>query len=180
MEIKQLKFKKWRKVIYIILYAIVLVCLEIMVRRNNTLLPICIPWMYDYVLMLFLPFGIASVKKWLFNSHKKFFDIYEVIFLKTIQFIILIPSIVFLPNKFIPIDEPTSCCGTISSIDSLKITRTRSSIRYYVKIKLIGDDYSFWYDLGKEIKPLGTKCDLTVRRGLFGLRFVEKVDFPME
>ena len=45
---------------------------------------------------------------------------------------------------------------------------------------LDNEDISFWYDTYKETKPLGTKCIMNIKRGFFGLRYADNVDFLVE
>ena len=145
----------------------------------DTLLPVCIPWMYyEYVVLgvCSLPFVVNPIRKRFLHKKKPVSDSYG---LKIAMILIIVPAIIFLPNRYIPIEPGTEYQGETISQTSVPATKSPSSILNYVKIELNQKD-SFWYSLKKESKPLGSKCIVTVRRGIFGMRYVENVDFLAE
>ena len=147
----------------------------------DTLLPVCIPWMYYLYIVVggvfLLSFVVNPIRKHFLHKKKSISDSYE---LKIIMILIIVPAIIFLPNRYIPIESGTEYQGEIVSQTSFSGTKSTSSKRNYVKIKLNQEDTSFWYSLNKESKPLGSKCIVTVRRGIFGMRYVENVVFLVE
>ena len=162
-----------------------LVFLQIKAEKSarDTLLPICIPWMYSYLvlgLLLMLPILVAPCKK-LFGKKPKNCNInHETFMLKAVVLLIIVSAIVFIPNRYIPIRPKSECQGIVVDKTSVVFNKTPSFYRNYVKIQLDGENISFWYCLNKNSKPLGSKCLISVRRGIFGMRYVEKADFLVE
>ena len=145
----------------------------------DTLLPVCIPWMYHHHVVLgvfLLSFVVNPIRKHFLHKKKPISDSYE---FKIAMVLIIVPAIVFLPNRYIPIEPGTEYQGETISQTSVSVT-TPSCKRIYVKIKLNQEDTSFWYCLYQDSKPLGSKCIVTVRRGIFGMRYVENVVFLVE
>ena len=168
---------------FILLMAVIalVVYLEVLVQHSYTLLPICIPWMYDIIGANFVSILLALIKIFLRKTSEGFWDVWGTYLLKTLLCFILIPALILLPNKYLPstilVKEKY---GVVIDLTSVTTNKSPSSKKYYVKIKLDNEDISFWYDIHKETKPLGTKCILSVQKGFFGLRFVENVDFLVE
>ena len=171
----------WVDFISLMAVIALVVDLEILVQHSYTLLPICIPWMYDKIGMITFSGLCALIKKYLGKSSDGFSDIWCVCFVKVSLCFILIPALVFLPNKYLPstilVKEKY---GVVIDLDSVTTNKSPSSKNYYVKIKLDNEDVSFWYDTYKETKPLGTKCIMNIKRGFFGLRYADNVDFLVE
>ena len=151
----------------------------------NTLLSICIPWMYyQFVLLLF--FIVLEVFRDYYNKPKKprrknknrrvlsyTFSI------KCIAAIIIIPALFFLPNRYFKIEPEIEYEGCVVDQTEWKLSKT-ASWDNYVKIKIDDSNASFWCDLGKESWPIGTKCIISARKGIFGMRYVENVRFLIE
>ena len=115
------------------------------------------------------------------KTSEGFWDVWGTYLLKTSLCFILIPALILLPNKYLPstilVKEKY---GVVIDLASIKINKSTSSRKNYVKIKLDNEDISFWYDTYKETKPLGTKCIMNIKRGFFGLRYAYNVDFLVE
>lgn len=110
----------------------------------NTLLSICIPWMY---------YRIAAI--------------------------IIIPALFFLPNRYFKIEPEIEYEGCVVDQTEWKLSKT-ASWDNYVKIKIDDSNTSFWCCMGKESWPIGTKCIISARKGIFGMRYVENVRFLIE
>lgn len=166
-----------------ILFIVLFTGLEASVRKSNMLLPICIPWMYDYEVLFAVSIVLALIIKYLCKSKKDFLYLWLMYFWKLAVFIVMIPAVIFLTNNFYSSEESLKHCeGLIIDIQqaSVEPSKTASPLRNYVKIKVDNENTSFWYDINNEPKPVGTKCILSVQKGFFGLRFVENVDFLVE
>ena len=101
--------------------------------------------------------------------------------LKTSLCFILIPALILLPNKYLPSTIlAKEKYGVVIDFASVTTNKSPSCKNNYVKIKLDNEDISFWYDIHKETKPLGTKCIMNIKRGFFGLRYADNVDFLVE
>lgn len=159
---------------------VLVIIIEALMQNNCTLLPICIPWMYDRIVILIISIFLALMKKNLTKSTDKFSQILGTYILRIALFVIVVPSIVFLPNRFITIGKEYELNGTIIDQTSIKYSKGSTSYNNYVKIQIKGENTAFWYNLGKEQEPLGNKCILSVRKGIFGIRYAEKVDFIVE
>lgn len=149
----------------------------------DTLLPICIPWMYYQYVVLgisLLPFIINPIRKYFTKSSGKGKSFSESYVWILIVASIIIPAIIFLPNRHIPIGVEKECLGIVVDKTSAPVNKSPSSERNYVKVRLDGENTSFWYCLNKESKPLGSRCIASVRKGILGMRYVEKVDFLEE
>lgn len=166
-----------------ILFIVLFTGLEVSVRKSNMLLPICIPWMYDYEVLFAVSIVLALIIKYLCKSKKDFLYLWLMYFWKLAVFIVMIPAVIFLTNNFLGSEESLKHCeGLIIDIQQASVgpSKTASPLRNYVKIKVDNENTSFWYDINNEPKPVGTKCILSVQKGFFGLRFVENVDFLVE
>lgn len=166
-----------------ILFIVLFTGLEVSVRKSNMLLPICIPWMYDYEVLFAVSIVLALIIKYLCKSKKNFLYLWLMYFWKLAVFIVMIPAVIFLTNNFYSSEESLKHCeGLIIDIQQASVgpSKTASPLRNYVKIKVDNENTSFWYDINNEPKPVGTKCILSVQKGFFGLRFVENVDFLVE
>ena len=155
--------------------------LEILVKDSNTLLPICIPWMYDRFAMCVISILLAFIKKISGKSKEKFGSLFGGYCIKTALCFILIPALILLPNKYLPSTIlAKEKYGVVIDFASVTANKSPSCKNNYVKIKLDNEDISFWYDIHKETKPLGTKCIMNIKRGFFGLRYADNVDFLVE
>lgn len=146
----------------------------------DTLLAICIPWMYYQFVVLgtfFLPTIVNFVRKYFCKSSNRKNHIEDSYVWEIAMLLIIVPAIIFLPNRYIPIEPEKEYRGEVIDITSAPVNKSPSSNRNYVKVRLDGEDTSFWYCLNKASKPLGSKCIVSVRKGIFGMRYVEKVDF---
>ena len=171
----------WVAFILLMTVIALVVYLEVLVQHSYTLLPICVPWMYDIIGVNFVSILLALIKIFLRKTSEGFWDVWGTYLLKTSLCFILIPALILLPNKYLPstilVKEKY---GVVIDLASIKINKSTSSRKNYVKIKLDNEDISFWYDTYKETKPLGTKCIMNIKRGFFGLRYADKVDFLVE
>lgn len=166
-----------------ILFIVLFTGLEASVRKSNMLLPICIPWMYDYEVLFAVSIVLALIIKYLCKSKKDFLYLWLMYFWKLAVFIVMIPAVIFLTNNFFSSEESLKHCeGLIIDIQQASVgpSKTASPLRNYVKIKVDNENTSFWYDINKETKPLGTKCIMNIKRGFFGLRYADNVDFLVE
>lgn len=161
------------------LFLIIFTVLENVVRNSNVLLPICVPWMYDYEGILVVSILLALIKKYLCKAKKDFAVVWIMFFLKSVVVIVIIPAIIFLTNGYLENQDVLKCYGTVVDMESASVVPTKSAspLRNYVRIKLNNENTSFWYDIHKESKQIGTKCVLVVKRGFWGLRYVDKVGF---
>ena len=166
----------------ILIIAIALIVyLQILVKDSNTLLPICIPWMYDRFAMCVISILLAFIKKISGKSKEKFGGIFGGYCIKTALCFILIPALILLPNKYLPSTIlAKEKYGVVIDLVSVTTNKSPSCKNNYVKIKLDNEDISFWYDTYKETKPLGTKCIMNIKRGFLGLRYADNVDFLVE
>ena len=150
----------------------------------KTLLPICIRWMYYQsvillfyiILELFRDYHARYVNK---NKRTKQQTLSSSLSIRIIQILIIISGMLFLPNRYIPISPKTERIGIVVDNTEWGLSKTGFSSNY-VKIKIDEEDVCFWYNLYKSSKPLGNKCIVSMRRGLFGIRYVENVDFLVE
>ena len=150
----------------------------------KTLLPICIRWMYYQsvillfyiILELFRDYHARYVNK---NKRTKQQTLSSSLSIRVLQILIIISGMLFLPNRYIPIGPKTEGIGIVVDNTEWGLSKTGFSSNY-VKIKIAEEDVCFWYNLYKSSKPLGNKCIVSMRRGLFGIRYVENVDFLVE
>ena len=166
----------------ITLICVLFVILQIVTQWGcmDTILPICIPWMYYQYIVLgifLLSYLVNRVRKYFRNSSNRKNVIGDSYDWKIAMLLIIMPAIIFLPNRYIPIEPEKKYRGEIIDQISAPVNKSSSSNRNYVKIRLNEEDTSFWYCLNKETKPFGNKCIVFVRKGIFGMRYVEKVDF---
>lgn len=89
---------------FILLITIValVVYLEVLVQHSYTLLPICVPWMYDIIGVNFVSILLALIKIFLRKTSEGFWDVWGTYLLKTSLCFILIPALILLPNKYLP------------------------------------------------------------------------------
>ena len=182
---RQKKQKSKMKKFFSFLIFPLFVYLQIVTEMScmDTLLPVCIPWMYyQYVVLgtFLLPFIVTPIIRYFRKTSRKKKSISEsyvwIIFVASI----IIPAIIFLPNRHISLGTGTECQGVVIDQTSAAVNKSPSSNRNYVKIRIDGENTSFWHGLNKESKPLGSKCIVSVKRGIFGMRYVEEVDFLVE
>ena len=77
----------------------------------DTLLPVCIPWMYHHHVVFgvfLLSFVVNPIRKHFLHKKKPISDSYE---FKIAMVLIIVPAIVFLPNRYIPIEPGTEYQG---------------------------------------------------------------------
>lgn len=173
----------WKFGVSCILFIVLFTGLEACVRKSNMLLPICIPWMYDYEVLFAVSIALALIIKYLCKSKKDFLYLWLMYFWKLAVLMVMIPAVVFLTNNFLSSEESLKHCeGLIIDIQQASVgpSKTAGPLENYVKIKVDNENTSFWFDINNEPKPVGTKCILSVQKGFFGLRFVENVDFLIE
>lgn len=173
----------FRSPLYYGFWLVVIIVSSVLVEKTglNTLLPICIPWMY-YQFSLLLFYIVLDpvfrkmkakycIKKGIIRDH-----IYSS---EIVLLLIIIPSLLLLPNRYIKKGTDVEYRGIV--VDSTKWALTRTaSWDNYVKIRLDDKKKSFWYKTRKESKPLGSKCIVTTRKGIFGVSYVEDVSFLVE
>ena len=163
--------------------AIVLVVgVEFLLRRCNTILPICIPWMDDYYWIYILSFALTLIRKYLLKSKKGFVDMWLKSLILFAVIIIVIPASVLLPNKYFGVRKEMSVRGIVIETEQASSgapSKAHHQSECWLKIKLSEEDAYFWYDHGKN-PPLSTRCILSVKKGLFGLRYADNVDFLIE
>lgn len=158
----------------------------------NTLFPYCVPWMYYGFSMLMVIGVLGSIqdihtryytrsRKNNTKKKKKGNDGNDLLAFETTFWLIITSSIVALPNRFIPIDDTKVITGKV--VDKTKwklLSKTTGGWQNYVKIKIDGEDTFFWYNLDYENKEYGTRCLISERKGIWGLRYVTNVDFIVE
>ena len=162
----------------ILLLAVVNIAMWVEDTCLHTLLPICIPWMY-YLFILVIVYVVLELTLSYFSiSRKNVAKRHTFPFtfsFKCIFVLVLVPAFIFLPNRYIQIESRSEHQGVIVDNTTWKMTRATSSD--YVKIRIDEDNASFWYNMRKDSKPLGSKCRVSLGRGLFGMRYVEEVSF---
>lgn len=162
----------------ILLLAVVNIAMWVEDTCLHTLLPICIPWMY-YLFILVIVYVVLELTFSYFSiSRKNVAKRHTFPFtfsFKCIFVLVLVPAFIFLPNRYIQIESRSEHQGVIVDNTTWKMTRATSSD--YVKIRIDEDNASFWYNMRKDSKPLGSKCRVSLGRGLFGMRYVEEVSF---
>ena len=147
---------------------------------TRTLLPYSIKWLYYLITIFSVPLLISLWQKYVRKSDESLSNIYGVYYVKSVILFILILSILFVPNRYILLGDSVKCYGIVVDEDYIVYTKSSSSYSNLVKINLMTDHTSFWCDLNKKNKPIGSKCVVSVRRGIFGMRYVEDVDFIVE
>ncbi len=143
----------------------------------DTLLPICIRWMYYQFVMwgIFIALEFSRVFFW--KTKKKVPSLSFTFTIKCMSVLILLPAFIFIPNRHIPTKPEIECQGVVIDNTTWPAMTKTPINRNYVKVKLDGENTSFWYRLTKDTKPHGSKCIVSVKRGVFGMRYVKKVDF---
>lgn len=164
----------------VLLFVAVLLIIHELVLHSYTLLPVCIPWMYAYIAMAILLVLLALVKKYLCKSADKLIDICGTYLLKIVFVIIIVPAIILLPNRYIPIGPEIEYYGVVIDQTSIKSSKSSATNSNYVKIKLNGENTSFWCDINNDTEPIGKRSIFYVRRGIFGMRYAHKIDFLVE
>lgn len=166
----------------ILLLAVVNITMWVEDTCLHTLLPICIPWMY-YLFILVIAYVVLELTLSYFSISRKNVakrHTFSITFsFKCVLVLVVVPALIFLPNRYIQIGPKTEHQGVVVDKTTWSMLRTSSSTNY-VKIRLDAENTSFWYNTRNEFKPLGRKCMVLVGRGLFGMRYVERVDFDGE
>lgn len=175
----ELFLRKYMDIIFAITF-ILLIVLETKTHNCDTLLPICIPWMYGNVAIFYICIILASVKIVFFKSSCDMMDTVSYFVITGMLAYMLIPAIVLLPNRYIHSGKEKICYGVIVDNTSMPLNKCPDSMRNYVKIKLCSEKTCFWHNTFKETKPVGTKCILKIRTGFFGLRYAQEVDFIVQ
>ena len=98
---------------------------------------------------------------------------------KCVAAIIIIPALFFFPNRYIKIGPEIEYDGCVVDQTKWKLSRT-SSWNNYVKINIDGLNTSFWCYKGKESWPIGNKCIISTKKGVFGMSYVDDVRFLIE
>ncbi len=150
----------------------------------DTILPISIRWMYyqSVLLLLYVVLELfcAYYMKFKSRSKKTKHRVFpRAVSIRVIQILTVISGLVFLPNRYISIESRIENTGVVIDYTKWGLSKTGFDSNY-VKIKLAKDGSCFWYDMYTHSKPLGSKCIVTVRRGIFGMRYVENVVFLVE
>lgn len=164
------------------LFAVVTITKWVEKTCLNTLLPICIPWMYFQFLLIiiYVVYELISERNRSFTDkvHKREFKSFRFLY-KSIWLLIIVPALILLPNRYICIGSEIKYEGIVVDKTTWAMTRT-ASWNNYVKIRLENLNTSFWCNQKKALQPNGSKCIVTVRRGVFGMRYVEDVSFLIE
>lgn len=147
----------------------------------QTLLPICIPWMYYQFLLIIIYIVLDSALNKIKAKYRKERGgaINCISPFRIVLLFIIIPALLLLPNRYVNKNTDVEYNGIVVDSTEWGLSRTAKSY-YYVKIKLYNTKYFFWYKTGEKPKPLGTKCIVSTRKGLFGMRYVEDVGFLVE
>lgn len=160
-------------VIVVIMSYIEMACLD-------TLLPICIRWMYYPFVMCVIFIALETFREHFGKPKKKKQKGPSLSFsftLKCMSVLILIPAFIFIPNRYIPTKPKTEYLGVVIDNTTWPAMTKTPINNNYVKVKLNGENTSFWYCLKKDSKSLGSKCFVSVKRGIFGMRYVKRVNF---
>lgn len=155
-----------------------------------TLMPVCLPWMYYdfFMCCLCIAFFIIMeiILKVMSKRHtgrkkKQLGPSYYIWPFIAISAVIIIPALIILPNRFVSVNSSVTYHGTVIEREDqvCTLTKTAGSKFNYVKIKL-NDNTTFWHNINQETKPLGTRCIIKAKTGIFGLRYVQDVDFIVE
>lgn len=177
-------YSSWKSLLLwaILLLAVVNLAMWVEDTCLHTLLPICIPWMYYpfilvivYVVLELTLSYISIFKKNVAKRHTFSFTFS----FKCIFMLVIVPALIFLPNRYIQKGPASEHQGVIVDNTTWSTTRAVSSSNY-VKIRVDEESASFWNNMKKDSKPIGSKCIVSVRRGIFGMRYVEDVDFIVE
>ena len=182
---RQKKQKSKMKKFFSFLIFPLFVYLQIVTEMScmDTLLPVCIPLMFYLAALAclsLLPLIATRIVRYFRKPSRKKKSISDSYIWKIVVVLIIVPAIIFLPNRYIPIGPEMECQGIVVDQISAPVNKSPSSNRNYVKIRIDGENTSFWHGLNKESKPLGSKCIVSVKRGIFGMRYVEEVDFLNE
>ncbi len=148
----------------------------------NTLLPFCFPWMYYQFVLIILFVLLESIRGRCRKYIKKIKNGTITSFIvsyKSVILLIIIPALFLLPNRYIQTDSEVEYKGVVIDNTTWAMTRT-ASWSNYVKIRIEDLNTSFWCDVEKVTQPIGTKCTVSVRRGIFRMRYVEDVRFLVE
>ena len=166
----------------ILLLAVVNIAMWVEDTCLHTLLPICIPWMY-YLFILVIVYVVLELTLSYFSISRmnvaKRHTFPFMFSFKCILVLVVVPALIFLPNRYIQIGIEKEHQGVVVDKTTWSMMRTTSSTNY-VKIRVDAENTSFWYNTRNEFKPLGRKCIVSVGRGLFGMGYVERVDFDEE
>ena len=154
----------------------------------NTLFPYCVLWMY-YGFSVIVILGALIIIQYIYNrkqkkcakKQKKKDDDNDALPYIITFWLIIITSLVALPNRFIPIGSTKVITGKVVGKTKWKLLlKTAGGWQNYVKIKIDGENTFFWYNLDYENKEYGTRCIINERKGIWGLRYVTNVDFIVE
>ena len=148
----------------------------------KTLLSVYIPWIhYVACLSAIVVCGFVLIKamRKVFKKRNKniikAIERFGIVFIFTI---VIVPSLIFLPNRLIPIESEHVLYGHVVENNSWKPPSKSTGRISCVKIKIDGENTWFWYDYKK--KAIGTRCIINERKGIWGLRYVTNVDFIVE
>ena len=148
----------------------------------KTLLSVYIPWIhYVECLLAIIVCGFVLIKamRKVFKKRNKniikAIERFGTVFIFTI---VIVPSLIFLPNRLIHIESEHILYGHVVENNSWKPPSKSTGRITCVKIKIDGENTWFWYDCKK--KAIGTRCLISERKGIWGLRYVTNVDFIVE
>lgn len=156
--------------------------LDILIRTSYLLLPICIPWMHDYLAIIVLSLCISVYIKWFKHSTKNFLSLCFEFFCKFFVSYVVIASIIVLPNQYFSSGEEIKKTGTVidNEMGIYVPSKQADSWVYYSKIYIKDLGMSFWYQSGKIPQSVGRNCVVIIRKGLWGIRYAQKVDFIVD
>lgn len=156
--------------------------LAILVRSSYPLLPVCIPWMHDYLVIIVLSLCFSLVEKFFKHTTLSITNIWFKYFCKLFIGYVVIASIVFLPNRLFSSGGSSKMTATVSDnvIEVFVPSKQAGSWAYYSKIYVEDCDMSFWYYSGKKPQTVGRRCIVEVKKGIFGIRYVYRVDFLID
>ena len=148
----------------------------------KTLLYVDIPWIhYVECLLAIIVCGFVLIKamRKVFKKRNKniikAIERFGIVFIFTI---VIVPSLIFLPNRLIPIESEHIFYGHVVENNYWKPPSKSTGRITCVKIKIDCENTWFWYDSKK--KAIGTRCLISERKGIWGLRYVTNVDFIVE
>ena len=174
-------YSSWKSLLLwaILLFAVVNLIMWVEDTCLHTLLPICIPWMY-YLFILVIVYVVLELTISYFSISRKNVAkrrTFSITFsFKCVFVMVGVPALIFLPNRYIQIGIEKEHQGVVVDKTTWSMLRTSSSTNY-VKIRVDAENTSFWYNTRNEFKPLGSRCMVSVKRGLFGMGYVERIDF---
>lgn len=164
----------------LLIVALLLYPLAVQLACMDTILPKCLSWIHYMEFLLYF-YGIGNLiflnilRKLNCQTHivKCWLDYLLAAFL-------LVPGIIFIPNRYTSIGKQQVSRGTIVKLSSWQLPSktTNGSNISCAKIMTADGKRFFWHNCHDE--AIGTKCIIKSNRGIFGLRYVQDVDFIVE